>query len=115
MHDCSNIDILDLIKWIKSLNTVLENLMENEVIKMLISSYFNIVKRTVADIVPKSIMLKLIVRSKDEIQKDLLENLYNSPSLADLVKENESTVLKRKECLKMVEVLKNASEIVSSV
>lgn len=89
--------------------------MENEVIKMLISSYFNIVKRTVADIVPKSIMLKLIVRSKDEIQKDLLENLYNSPSLADLVKENESTVLKRKECLKMVEVLKNASEIVSSV
>ncbi|KAK7684579.1 hypothetical protein QCA50_012159 [Cerrena zonata] len=33
----------------------------------------------------------------------------------DLVKENELTVQKRKECLKMVEVLRNASEIVSSV
>ncbi|KAG7663496.1 VPS1 [[Candida] subhashii] len=89
--------------------------METEVIKLLISSYYNIVKRTVADVVPKAIMLKLIVRSKDEIQKELLEKMYNAPDLDDLVKENEMTVQKRKECLRMVEVLKNASEIVSSV
>lgn len=89
--------------------------METEVIKLLISSYFNIVKRTVADVVPKAIMLKLIVKSKEDIQKELLEKLYNSPDLGDLVKENELTVQKRKECLKMVEVLRNASEIVSSV
>lgn len=89
--------------------------METEVIKLLISSYFNIVKRTVADVIPKAIMLKLIVRSKDEIQRELLEKLYSSKDLADLVKENELTVQKRKECLKMVEVLKNASEIVASV
>lgn len=90
-------------------------LMETEVIKLLISSYFNIVKRTVADLVPKSVMLKLITRSKDEIQKELLLKLYSALDLPDLVKENEATVQKRKECLKMVEVLKNASEIVSSV
>ncbi|SGZ50361.1 CIC11C00000000355 [Sungouiella intermedia] len=89
--------------------------METEVIKLLISSYFNIVKRTVADLIPKAIMLKLIIRSKDEIQRELLEKLYSSKDLADLVKENELTVQKRKECLKMVEVLKNASEIVASV
>lgn len=89
--------------------------METEVIKLLISSYYNIVKRTVSDVVPKAIMLKLILKSKDLIQKELLEKLYNSPDLADLVKENELTVQKRKECLKMVEVLRNASEIVSSV
>lgn len=90
-------------------------LMETEVIKLLISSYFNIVKRTVADLVPKAVMLKLITRSKDEIQKELLLKLYSAEDLGDLVKENEATVQKRKECLKMVEVLKNASEIVSSV
>ncbi|KAG7195245.1 vacuolar protein sorting-associated protein 1 [Scheffersomyces spartinae] len=89
--------------------------METEVIKLLISSYYNIVKRTVSDLVPKAIMLKLIVRSKEEIQKHLLEKLYASPTLAELVKENELTVQKRKECIKMVEVLRNASEIVSSV
>lgn len=89
--------------------------METEVIKLLISSYFNIVKRTVADLIPKAVMLKLIIRSKDEIQRELLEKLYSSKDLADLVKENELTVQKRKECLKMVEVLRNASEIVASV
>lgn len=89
--------------------------METEVIKLLISSYYNIVKRTVSDIVPKAIMLKLINKSKDEIQKTLLEKMYSSPDLEDLVKENEVTVQKRKECIRMVEVLKNASEIVSSV
>ncbi|EMG46386.1 Vacuolar sorting protein 1, partial [Candida maltosa Xu316] len=87
--------------------------METEVIKLLISSYYNIVKRTVSDIVPKAIMLKLINKSKDEIQKTLLEKMYSSPDLDDLVKENEVTVQKRKECIRMVEVLRNASEIVS--
>ncbi|KAJ8141130.1 hypothetical protein OXX80_003613 [Metschnikowia pulcherrima] len=89
--------------------------METEVIKLLISSYYSIVQRTVADLVPKAIMLKLITRSKDEIQKELLSKLYSAPDLGDLVKENDLTVQKRKECLKMVEVLRNASEIVSSV
>ena len=89
--------------------------METEVIKLLITSYFNIVKKTVADVVPKAIMLKLINRSKDEIQKELLEKLYNAEDLANMVKENEATIQKRKECVNMVKVLKNASEIVLSV
>lgn len=89
--------------------------METEVIKLLISSYYNIVKRTIADLVPKAIMLKLINKSKDEIQKHLLEKIYSSPDLADLVKENEATIARRKEYTKMVEALLNASEIVSSV
>lgn len=88
---------------------------ETEIIKLLISSYFNIVKRTVADLVPKSIMLKLIERSKAEIQKVLLEKLYGNNDLDSLTKENDMTVARRKECLKMVEVLRHANEIVSSV
>lgn len=89
--------------------------METEIIKLLINSYFNIVKRTVADIIPKSIMLKLIVKSKTDIQKVLLEKLYGNQDIEDLTKENDITIQRRKECKRMVEILRNASQIVSSV
>jgi replication fork clamp-binding protein CrfC len=89
--------------------------LETEVIKLLIQSYFNIVRRTVADIIPKAVMLKLIMHSKQEIQKELLENLYKSDNLDDMVKENDFTVQRRKECQKMVEALSKAAEIVQSV
>ncbi|CUS20604.1 LAQU0S01e10396g1_1 [Lachancea quebecensis] len=89
--------------------------METEVIKLLIESYFNIVKRTIADVIPKAVMLKLIVKSKNDIQKMLLEKLYGNQDLADLTKENDITIQRRKECHKMTEILRNASDIVSSV
>jgi dynamin 1-like protein len=89
--------------------------METEVIKLLIQSYFSIVQRTITDLVPKSVMLKLILFSKTEIQKELLEKLYQSDSINDLVKENEFTIQRRKECQTMVETLRHASEIVASV
>lgn len=89
--------------------------LETEVIKLLISSYFGIVKRTVADVIPKALMLKLIVKSKRDIQKVLLEKLYGNQDLSELTKENDITIQRRKECKRMVEILRHASDIVSSV
>ncbi|ODQ54183.1 vacuolar protein sorting-associated protein 1 [Saitoella complicata NRRL Y-17804] len=89
--------------------------METEVIKLLISSYFNIVRRTMIDMVPKAIMLKLVQHSKDDMQRELLENLYKSDILDDLLKESEYTVNRRKECERMVASLSQAAEIVAEV
>ncbi|KAK0739876.1 Dynamin central region-domain-containing protein [Apiosordaria backusii] len=88
---------------------------EVEVIKLLISSYFNIVKRTMIDMVPKAIMLNLVSFTKDEMQKELLENMYRQSELDDLLKESDYTIRRRKECQQMVESLGRASEIVSQV
>ncbi|KAI8303675.1 Vacuolar protein sorting-associated protein 1 [Colletotrichum sp. SAR11_240] len=88
---------------------------EVEVIKLLISSYYNIVKRTMIDMVPKAIMLTLVQFTKDEMQKELLENMYRSDTLDDLLKESDFTIRRRKECQQMVESLGKASEIVSQV
>lgn len=88
---------------------------EVEVIKLLISSYFNIVKRTMIDMVPKAIMLNLVQFTKDEMQRELLENMYRKDTLDDLLKESDYTVRRRKECQQMVESLSKASEIVSQV
>ncbi|KJZ68100.1 Vacuolar protein sorting-associated protein 1 [Hirsutella minnesotensis 3608] len=88
---------------------------EVEVIKLLISSYYNIVKRTMIDMVPKAIMLTLVQFTKDEMQRELLENMYRTDTLDDLLKESDFTIRRRKECQQMVESLSKASEIVSQV
>ncbi|KZZ98077.1 vacuolar sorting protein 1 [Ascosphaera apis ARSEF 7405] len=88
---------------------------EVEVIKLLISSYYNIVKRTLIDMVPKAIMLKLVQLSKEEMQRELLGNLYRAEELDNLLQESEYTVRRRKECQQMVDSLTKASEIVSQV
>jgi dynamin 1-like protein len=65
--------------------------------------------------VPKAIMLNLVAHAKEELQRELLENLYRSNALEDLLKESEFTINRRKECQRMVESLTQASEIVSAV
>jgi len=88
---------------------------EVEVIKLLINSYYNIVKRTMIDMVPKAIMLNLVQFTKDEMQRELLENMYRTDTLDELLKESDYTVRRRKECQQMVESLSRANEIVSQV
>ncbi|KAG0345744.1 vacuolar protein sorting-associated protein 1 [Podila humilis] len=87
---------------------------ETEVIKLLISSYFNIVKRTVIDTVPKAIMLNLVNNAKEELQRELLQELYKTEVLDELLKESDMTQNRRKECKKMIEALQKADEIVGS-
>ncbi|KAF4212098.1 hypothetical protein CNMCM6805_002328 [Aspergillus fumigatiaffinis] len=88
---------------------------EVEVIKLLITSYFNIVKRTMIDMVPKAIMYTLVQFTKDEMQRELLEQMYRNNELDELLKESDYTIRRRKECQQMVESLGRASEIVSQV
>ncbi|KAI9221628.1 Dynamin central region-domain-containing protein [Blastocladiella britannica] len=89
--------------------------LETEVIKLLLTSYFNIVKRTVADMVPKSIMLNLVNNTKENLQNALVGELYQKSVLEEALKESEATVARRKEVKKMIEALERADEIVSTV
>jgi dynamin 1-like protein len=89
--------------------------METEVIKLLIHSYFNIVKREMIDMVPKAITLTLVSHSKEHLQKELLQELYKPEVLDDLLKESEFVVNRRKEVISMVQALNKAEEIVAGV
>ncbi|CAG8464803.1 25837_t:CDS:10, partial [Racocetra persica] len=84
--------------------------METEIIKTLIQSYFNIVKRTIVDMVPKAVMLNLVSHTKEELQRELLQELYKADVLDELLKESEYTQQRRKECKKMIEALQKADE-----
>ncbi|KAI0061990.1 hypothetical protein BV25DRAFT_1916294 [Artomyces pyxidatus] len=89
--------------------------LETEVIKLLIHSYFNIVKREMIDMVPKAITLTLVNHSKEDLQRELLQELYKPEVLDDLLKESEFVVSRRKEVVGMVQALNKAEEIVAGV
>ncbi|WFD42395.1 dynamin GTPase [Malassezia psittaci] len=89
--------------------------METDVIKLLITSYFNITKRTVIDMIPKAIMLNLVSHAKDSMQRELLQELYQPEVLKDLMKESDHVIARRRECVKMIAALETASEIVATV
>ncbi|RUP45173.1 Dynamin central region-domain-containing protein, partial [Jimgerdemannia flammicorona] len=71
--------------------------------ELLIQSYFDIVKRTMVDMVPKAIMLSLVNHAKEELQRELLQELYKTDVLDELLRESEFTQQRRKECKKMIE------------
>ena len=87
----------------------------NDKTELLITSYFNIVRRTMIDMVPKAIMLNLVSWSRENMQSELLTNMYKTDELDELLKESEYTVRRRKDCQQMVESLTKAQEIVNQV
>ncbi|KAJ3021616.1 vacuolar protein sorting-associated protein 1 [Thoreauomyces humboldtii] len=89
--------------------------METEVIKLLLLSYFSIVKRTVSDLVPKFVMLKLVQHTKEELQRELLAELYKKEVFDDALQESDFTKQRRQECRKMIEALQKADEIIAAV
>ena len=56
-------------------------IMETRVIQNLISSYFGIVKTTVADLVPKTIMAFLVNEIKTRAHMALVDQVYQSENL----------------------------------
>lgn len=65
------------------------------------------------DMVPKAIMLNLVNHSKEELQRELLTELYKHDVLDDLLQESDFTRQRRKECKKMIEV--NGNDSLNSV
>ncbi|PWN30627.1 hypothetical protein BDZ90DRAFT_248277 [Jaminaea rosea] len=90
--------------------------MEVEVIKLLITSYFNITKRTIIDMIPKATMLHLVSEAKNALQRELLQELYaRQETMNEVMKESDHVVTRRKECVKMIAALEKASEIIATV
>jgi len=78
---------------------------ELETIKLLVMSYFKVVQKTVADMIPKAIYLELVNKSKSGMQAQLLQELYASQAVDELMRESDQVKMRRSECLKMVSCL----------
>ena len=73
-------------------------IMETRVIQNLIYSYFSIVKKTIADLVPKTIMNFLVEESRGMAQAELVQQVYQDPKLADLLVEDPIIAANREAC-----------------
>lgn len=89
--------------------------LETELIRRLISSYFNIVRETIADQVPKAIMHLLVNHSRDEVQNRLVSELYKEDLFGDLLYEDDGIKKEREKCEKLLTTYKEAAKIVGEV
>lgn len=89
--------------------------METELIRRLISNYFNIVRETIADQVPKAIMHFLVNHSKDAVQNRLVTELYREEYFNDLLYEDDNIKAEREKCERLLETYRQASRIVNDV
>ena len=84
-------------------------------IKHLLQSYFDIIKKTIGDYVPKAIMSFLVVKSKEKIQTELISQLYNKEKFDELFAESSDIPFKRKALEDLQSGLLVASKILSEV
>ena len=89
--------------------------LETELIRRLISSYFNIVRETIADQVPKAIMHLLVNHSKDGVQNRLVSSLYKEDLFQELLYEDDTIKAEREKCEKLLRTYKEAAKIVGEV
>ncbi len=89
--------------------------METELIRALIGSYFNIVRESIADQVPKAIMHLLVEHCKDGVQNRLVSELYKESLFEELLYEDDSVVKEREKCEKLLETYREAAKIISEV
>jgi dynamin 1-like protein len=72
-----------------------EDDMHIDLIQSLISTYFDIVRQTIQDLVPKAVMHLLINHSRDSVQTRLVESLYKESLFSDLLHEDEGLTAER--------------------
>ncbi|ORY07487.1 hypothetical protein K493DRAFT_273530 [Basidiobolus meristosporus CBS 931.73] len=87
--------------------------METQLIRSLITSYFNIVRKSIQDLVPKTVMHLLINNIRENIQNRLVSELYKQEAFEELLQEDENIVAEREKCKTMLEIYKRAFSIIS--
>ena len=81
----------------------------------LLNSYFDVVRKTFVDVVPKTIMCYLVNQAKVNIQAELVRELYTDGAYKELLRETEDVAAKRRAAEEALACLQEAKRIVDSV
>jgi dynamin 1-like protein len=89
--------------------------MDTELLKSLVSSYFNIVKRKIVDAVPKTIVHFMVNAVRDALLHECLKELYRSDLYTTLLTEADDIREGSETCKRRLEELRHAQEILASI
>ncbi|CAN0878952.1 Dynamin-related protein 3A [Linum grandiflorum] len=78
------------------------------VIKLLLQSYYNIVRKNVEDLVPKTIMHFLVHHAKRDLHNVMIKKLYRENLFEEMLQEPDEISLKRKRTRDTLKVLQQA-------
>lgn len=90
-------------------------LLECELIRRLIISYFSIVRESIQDQVPKAVMHLLVNFSKEGAQNRLVSKLYKESLFEELLHEDETLAQERTKCENLLKTYREASKIIGEV
>lgn len=85
------------------------------IIKKLIESYYNIVKKNIEDAVPKIILGFLVNKANLKIQTELVSNVYKDHLIPEFLKEPGDIPERRQKCKELLRSLEKANSIINEV
>ncbi len=88
---------------------------EIEMIKKLIQSYFNVVKKNVNDSVPKTIVTLLVNQSKNICERDLISSLYKHDQFDHLLMEDTYLLKMREDTKKHIATIRNCIGVLNNI
>jgi dynamin 1-like protein len=88
---------------------------EVDIIKNLLSNYVGIVKKNIADSVPKVVMFFMVNNVKDAIQRECVTRLYKEELFDSLLEEAKDVAGRRKRCHERLQALYRVIEVFEKV
>lgn len=86
-----------------------------EVTRVLVHSYFDIVRKNVQDLVPKIVMKFMIHHVQTGLQKQLTQVLYREDLLEGIMREREDIAERRHHCQETIVTLRKAIKLLDSI
>lgn len=89
--------------------------LETNLIRSLISSYFGIVRQSIQDLIPKAVMHLLVNFSRESVQNRLVSALYKESLFGSLLEEDETLTNERKRLMELLSTYKEAMMLLSGI
>lgn len=95
--------------------TTEQEIVQVRVTRVLVNSYFDIVRKNVQDMVPKIVMNFMVNHVQKGLQKHLTQALYREDSLDGLMREREDIAERRNQCQEAMRAIRKALKVMDSI